>query len=472
MTYHCLDNLEPAAFFRWFGEIAAIPHGSRKEQQITAWLQKFAADRGIPCELDRAGNLLMELRAHAGYEDQPAILFQAHMDMIWKADEGVDFDFATQPLDLYVEGDCIRARGTTLGADNAVGLATMLALADDPTIPRPALQLLFTVAEEVGMVGIRAVDPATITARRMINMDCGDSHVLCVSSAGKNDLGIDHTFPTEAPCGQGLRITLSGGKGGHPSICANAGRFCAAGAFGDLLSALPAFRLCSLTGSEAIMGWGEAVILAPEGSEASLQRQFDAIASIYAQTDEGIRMELTPCQPCSALSEADSRKIAQVLLHLRSAQYRCDGNRPDTIVTSGAVTAMSLENGSFSLRFRLRSTVTADSNLQYARFRSIIAPLGLELKSLDSYEGWSERFQSPFRDKFQRVHQAIFGRPMDIERAPGGVETGILTHKLTDMDALGVAPTGRGAHSTQERLYISETADYWQLLLAVLAEKE
>ena len=298
MTYHWLDNLEPAAYFRWFGEIAAIPHGSRKEQQLTAWLQKFAADRGIPCELDRAGNLLMELRAHAGYEDQPAILFQAHMDMIWKADEGVDFDFATQPLDLYVEGDCIRARGTTLGADNAVGLATMLALADDPTIPRPALQLLFTVAEEVGMVGIRAVDPATITARRMINMDCGDSHVLCVSSAGTNDLGIDHTFPTEAPCGQGLRITLSGGKGGHPSICANAGRFCAAGAFGDLLSALPAFRLCSLTGSEAIMGWGEAVILAPEGSEASLQRQFDAIASIYAQTDEGIRMALTPCQPC------------------------------------------------------------------------------------------------------------------------------------------------------------------------------
>ena len=472
MSYECLKGLEPAAFFHWFGEIAAIPHGSHKEQQIIAWLQKFAADRDIPYTTDKAGNILMELRAHEGYEDQPAILFQAHMDMIWKADEGVEFDFATQPLDLYVDGDYIRARGTTLGADNAVGMATMLALADDPSIPRPALQLLFTVAEEVGMVGIRAVDPATITARRMINMDCGDSHVLCVSSAGKNDLGIDHTFPTEEAVAQALRITLSGGKGGHPSICANQGRFCAAGAFGDLLSALPAFRLCSLAGSEAIMGWGEAVIIAPEGSEALLRKQFAAIQSVYTQTDGDIRMVLTPCEPCKALTQADSRKIAQVLTHLRSAQYRCDGNRPENIVTSGAVTAMRLENGVFSLRFRLRSSISADSDLQYARFRSIIDPLGLELKSLDSYEGWTERFQSPFRDKFQRVHQAIFGCPMDIERAPGGVETGILTHKLPDMDALGVAPTGRGAHSTQERLYISETADYWQLLLAVLAEKE
>jgi dipeptidase D len=111
----------------------------------------------------------------------------------------VEFDFNTQPLELYVDGDFLRARGTTLGADNAVGLATMLALADDPAIPHPALELLFTVAEEGGMVGIRVFDPATVTSRRMINMDCGDSHVLCVSSAGKNDLGIDETFPTERP---------------------------------------------------------------------------------------------------------------------------------------------------------------------------------------------------------------------------------------------------------------------------------
>lgn len=469
MVYKCLEALEPACFFRWFGEVSAIPRGSRKEQKLIAFLQRFAAERELSCATDEAGNVLMRLPAFPGYEDQPSILFQAHMDMIWNCAEGTAFDFETQPLDLYVDGDFLRARGTTLGADNAVGLATMLALADDPAIPHPALELLFTVAEEGGMVGIRAVDPAAITARRMINMDCGDSHVLCVSSAGKNDLGIDCTFPTEKAEGQALRLTLSGGKGGHPGLCANLGRFCAANALGDLLFALPSFRLCSLKGSEAIMGWGEAVIYAPEGSEATLLRRFAAIKSVYAQTDPNVTLTLEACEGAPALTEEDSRKVALCLMHLRSGQFRCDGNRPENIVTSGTVIGLSLEKGSFRLRYRLRSTISADSDLQFDRLCSAIP---LELKSLDSYEGWTERHDSAFRDKFQRVHSALFGEPMDIERCPGGVEVGILSSKIPDMDALGVAPTGRGAHSTDERLYISETADYWKLLLALLADKE
>ena len=469
MVYECLKGLEPESFFRWFGEISAIPRGTGKEGQFIAFLQQFAAERKLSCTTDRSGNVFMRVPAAAGYEAQPSILFQAHMDMIWKCAEGVEFDFNTQPLELYVDGDFLRARGTTLGADNAVGLATMLALADDPAIPHPALELLFTVAEEGGMVGIRVFDPATVTSRRMINMDCGDSHVLCVSSAGKNDLGIDCTFPTEKAEGQALRLTLSGGKGGHPGLCANLGRFCAANALGDLLFALPAFRLCSLKGSEAIMGWSEAVILAPEGSEALLQRRFAAIKTVFAQTDPDVMLTVQPCDAAAALSEADSRRVMLCLMHLRSGQYRCDGHRPENIVTSGAIIGLSLEAGAFSLRFRLRSTIAADSDLHYDRLRSI---LPLELKSLDSYNGWTELTNSPFRDKFQRVHTALFGAPMELERCPGGVEVGILTSLVPGMDAVGVAPTGRGAHSPDERLYISETADYWKLLLAVLAEKE
>ncbi len=472
MPYKCLKGLEPHAFFRWFGEIARIPHGSGKEQQLIAFLHRFAAQRQLQCTTDETGNVRMLVPASPGYETQPPILFQAHMDMIWATAEGVDFDFENTPLDLYVDGDHLRARGTTLGADNAVGMATMLALADDPTIPHPALELLFTVAEEAGMIGIRALDETTIHARRMINMDCGDSHVLCVSSAGKNDCGIDRLFPLVRACGQGLQVTISGGLGGHPGLAANKGRCCAANVMGELLSGLPLFQLGTLSGSQAIMTCATAVISAPQGSEALLRQRFDLIRQVYAKTDPGLLLTLTPCTCPTALTAEDSRQVALCLMQMRSGQYRCDGNDPRIIITSGTITALSLENGEFQLRYRLRSTVEADSLLQFERCAAAVAPYGFTLRSIDRYAGWTEQQHSPFRDKFLRTHRSLFGTDMELERCPGGIETGILVSRIPDMDAIGIAPTARGAHTPGEHLLISEVLPYWQLLLAVLAEKE
>jgi dipeptidase D len=472
MLYPCLDNLTPAGFFRWFGEIAAIPHGTGKEQQLTAFLERFAADRNLPCHKDEMGNLLMSVPAHKDYVNQPSILFQAHMDMIWEAAPGVTFDFETQPLDLHVEGDRLLARGTTLGADNAVGMATMLALADDVDLPHPPLQLLFTVQEEGGMVGIRAVDPNTITARRMINMDCGDSHVLCVSSAGKNDLATDREFPLTPAQGTAWQVTLSGGLGGHPGLAANLGRCCCGGALATLLTGLEDLRLCSLTGSSAIMASAAAVIVAGKEAKAVLEERFAALARIYVQTDPGLQLTVTETTADRALTAEDSRSVVRFLSWLPTGQLRCDGTDPRNIVTSGAITALFLTEGHFQLRYRHRSTVADDSRFYVERFQDQAALLGFRLCSVDSYEGWPEQKHSPFRDKFLRCHRRLFDYDLALERCPGGIETGILFQKLPGLDAIGIAPTARGAHTPDEYLSISETADYWQLLLAVLAEKE
>lgn len=473
--YPCLQGLTPAAFFHWFGRIAQIPHGSRKEQALAAFLQEFAAQRGIPCEADEAGNLLMRLPATAGYESQPAILFQAHMDMVWDKEPDCDFNFDTQPLRLQVEGDRLFAQGTTLGADNAVGMATMLALADDPSIPRPALELLFTAAEEVGMLGVRAFDASRLQARRMINMDCGDSHVLCVSSAGKADTQLHHSFALETiPAGfSGLQVELSGGLGGHPGLEANKSRCCCGNAMGDLLTALAEFHLVSLTGSSPIMPRATATIAAAPGAEAILRDRFRMMAQIYAQTDPGLTLTLTPCQlPEKALSAADSQKAALALTFLRSGQFRADGNDPRYVVTSGALLEMQLEAGAFALKYRLRSTSEGDQQLHLERLQASLRLLGMTLSFVDGYAGWVERKDSPFRDKFLSIHKALFGYDMDIERCSGGIESGILTSQIPDMDTVGIAPTARGAHTPKEYLQISEAAPYWQLMLAVLAAKE
>lgn len=478
--YSEIEKLEPKAFFKWFCAVSKIPRGSRKEQHIIAYLQEFARQRNIYCETDETGNVFMRLPPSAGYETQAPILFQAHMDIVCDQDPDISFNFETDPIPLVIDGDLVRARGTTLGADNAVGIATMLALADDPSIPHPELELLFTVEEEVGMQGIRSFDVAKLKARRMINMDCGDSHVLCVSSAGKVVGEIRQEFPC-SPVMESetvLTLTLDGGLGGHSGICANKGRCCMGNALGDLLAALDGYpvRLCSLYGNKPILKAVEAAIALPKEAlskiTALLESRFAQLRSVYAHTDPDIRMTLGVGDADAAVSPEATGQIVTALSLLRAGQFRADGNDPRIIMTLGLLSHVSLTAGLLKIDFAVRSTNDADQALLFSRYQRLCRLVGMDLVQISEAPGWPERPDSPFRDKFQRVHTQLFGSPAELERAPGGVEVSMVVNRLADMDAVGIAPTARGAHTTSEHLYIRETQPYWSLIQAVLAEKE
>jgi dipeptidase D len=216
-----------------------------------------------------------------------------------------------------------------------------------------------------------------------------------------------------------------------------------------------------------------AIIAAPAGAEEVLKARFEIIARVYAQTDPNIRLTVTSCElPAQAPNAADSRRMAQALQLLRAGQWRADGNDPRHIVTLGILSRIQLESGEFAMDYLIRSTQGADQQLQFERCTATVSLLGMELVLEDSYAGTPERADSPFRDKFLRIHKDLFGTDMEIERCPGGIETGIIVDQLPDMDAIGVAPTARGAHTTSEYLLLDEVAPYWQLLTAVLAEKE
>ncbi len=474
-------GLEPQGFFHWFERISRIPHGSGKEQQLAAFLQDYAQQRGYFCTPDAAGNLFMTVPATAGYEAEAPILFQAHMDMVWAKAPDVEFDFETQPLRLKVDGDRLHAQGTTLGADNAVGMATMLALADTGDIPHPPLEFLFTSREETGMHGIRAFDMTKIRARRMVNMDCGDSHVLGVSGAGRVSARIEKACPTE-PLPKGwscLQLRLGGGLGGHSGLEIHRERCCAGNAMGELLCSLADLpvQLCAMEGRGAILQSCSAVVALPAEALADavtkLRAQFALIADVHKCSDPHIHLDIAPCSPPSAAVTArQTLEIAQVLRLLRSARYRCAHNDTAITVTSGSWSVLQLENGSLRLDYGFRSSLDADMTLLVQRHTALAKAFGLELKVLDGYPGWLERELSPFRDKFQRLHTALFGAEMELERVPGGIEVGIVTAAIPDMDPVGIAPTSRGAHSPTEYLCISEAEPYWRLLTAVLAEKE
>lgn len=482
MNSQIIKDLQPQAFFHWFGAVSEIPRCSGKEQGMVSFLKRFADERKLSWTEDDAGNLLIEAPATEGWEQQPGILFQAHMDMVCAKEPGVEFDFDKDPIRIVVKGDRICAEGTTLGADNAVGLATMLALADAKDIPHPELELLFTVEEEIGLLGIRKFDMKRIRSRRMINMDCGDSHVVCVSSAGRIAAAIDRKFDSAPVPGDyaAIEVSVLGGRGGHNGIMINKGRACAGNLTGDLLLSLadlPA-HLCALrSGETAILKDCIAIIALPrdleELAQTRLRDRFEKIRKLYERTDPDLKLDIMSCgDPGRMLSETDSHRIAMTLSLLHTAPFRLEGADPGIVVTSGSLGPVSLLNGQFDLSLEIQSSSDFDRDMLYERYRAVLETFGLKLEVSDTYSGWPEQASSPFRNRFNEVHKDLFGSDLELERIHGGIEVGIILGAIPDMDAVGIAPTATGAHTTQECLFIGEVAPFWELVKGVLARKD
>ncbi len=481
MNENILNDLKPQVFFKWFGEICKIPHGSGDEEKLANFIKNYAELRGYDCVSDSVGNVFMRVPASKDYESEPSILFQAHLDMVCEKDENVCFDFEKDAISLKISDGKLYADGTTLGADNAVGIATMLAIGDSEDILHPKLEFLFTVKEEIGLLGIRAFDMSLIKSRRMINMDCGDSHVIAVSSLGRHSANISKTFDTfniGDGC-VGVRIRLYGGLGGHSGLMARKGRACAGGNMGALLASVSdtEFLLSSLKSSEtAILNECVAEIALPNEKLANvnekLRNVFSDIKKIYEKTDPDIKLSVeTGVKISKCISREDTQSVVNLLNIIKTTPYREDGRDNSILITLSVLEKFYLSDGNFSLNFSIRSSKRSDIKLLYANYERFAALFGFKTVVTDSYSGWNESLYSPFREKFISVHSRLYGYEPTLERVLGGIEVGIITGEIEDMDAVGIAPTARGAHTAKEHIILSETEDYWTLLTEVLKKK-
>ncbi|MCR4711237.1 MAG: M20/M25/M40 family metallo-hydrolase [Clostridia bacterium] len=478
MPYPVLEGLEPEDFFYWFGVISKIPRGSRKEGQFIAFLQRYAKERGLPCETDQAGNVMIRVPAAPGHEDRPPVLLQAHMDMVWTTVPGKEFDFETQGIEILRKDDLLVGDGTTLGADNGVGLAVMLALGDNLEIKHPPLELLFTVEEEIGLKGIRKFDYAQIQSRRMLNMDCGYSHIVGVSSAGSAPLLLEKEYRPEpvADDAIGLAIKISGCTGGHSGLMIYKEGACAGNLTGALLTALEpfAYRVSKLESlGKAILKGFASEILIPAASrqavEEVLRERFAQQKQEYERTDPDMALEIREVPVgTEALSVADSRNVGRALFLLVTGPIRSRGDDRRILITSGNIIDANLQDGHLAIRYGLRSSSDFYKMLCIERIRMQMEALELEVQVTDCYPGWGERVESPFRDLFLAEHRRICGFDAELERVHGGIEVGMIVGAIPEMDAVGYAPTARGAHTPEEWMSISEVKPFWDVLLAVL----
>ena len=471
-----LANLEPQSVFSFFEELTRIPHGSGNTAAASAWAADFAKARGLRHRRDEMGNVVIWKPASPGYEAHPAVILQGHLDMVCVQETGMDHDFEKDPLELTVDGDWVKARGTTLGGDNGVAVAMIMALLDDKAAVHPPIEAVFTVDEEIGLLGANGLDCSDLRGRLLINLDSEDEGVLTVSCAGGSRCDIVKDFPLTEAEGAVCTLTVSGGQGGHSGMEINKGLANASKLLGACLKQLDGIRLISLSGGlqdNAIPKEAEAVFLA--GDPAALegvikQAEAEARAAFAAEPTLAITLAAAPAERRQALSCEDTRAAIALLSDYPNGVLAMSQDIPGLVQTSLNLGIMRLEDGRLSLSSSVRSSVAAEKDALCARLEALAARYGGSFSQRGAYPPWEYRKVSPLREVMVRAYRETTGKEMVVEAIHAGLECGLFAGKIPELDAVSIGPDLRDVHSTREKMSVSSVARTWAYLRKVLEE--
>ena len=477
-------SIEPKEVFRYFKIICDIPHGSFNTEGISNFLVKFAAGHNYKCVKDDRGNVIIFAPATPGCEEAPALILQGHMDMVCETAPGCDADMTRDPVRTLVEGDWLTADGTTLGGDDGIAVAMMLAVLDSSEIPHPALECIFTTDEEVGLQGAEALDASEITGRRMLNMDSESEGAFTVGCAGGADMILAVHGRRSEKSGRVLRIRVGGLLGGHSGEMIGAGR-----ANADLLMARilytlyrkTEFRLLSVQGGNkdnAIPREAEASLLFPAAVDRKkVKKQIKeirkALKNEYAVCDPGLKVKadwikenVTELRP--AFTKNDTRKFIRFLMTVPNGVIEYTpglAGMPQTSLNLGILTTAA---DGISAEFLIRSSVNSQKQMMMDRLACIAAQFEGTVRIVGQYPAWEYRTESDFRDLLQGVYKDTYGKEAGICVTHGGLECGLLAAKMPGLDAVSIGPEMSGIHTPDEKLNIPSVQRTWQFLKAAL----
>lgn len=471
--------LHPQKFFLYFSSISAIPRGSGNEAAAADFITAFARARGLEFYRDDLHNVLIKAPATPGRGHEPAILLQGHIDMVCEKNSDTAHDFLADPLDLCVEGGWLYARGTTLGADNGVAVAAMLALLDSGEVSHPPLECLFTTEEETGLAGARGFDYSLISARRMINLDSeGEGRAVAGCCGGfRTVISLPCAFVRAA--GEALILKISGLMGGHSGIDIGRGRANANKLMGRLLLALcreGGFNLASLVGGladNAIPRECEAVILARDAGEISRRVKGSAaeLAAELGEDDRGFEFTCAPCcRPERMMDAPSSRRAATLLGCLCNGVIEMSGDVPGLVEYSRNIGIAGTVDGGLKLTISSRSAIESRLNASADCLDALAELCGGSASHHNRYPGWKFEKISPLRDKYAAVCREVLGRGPEILAIHAGLECGIVKSALPEMDIISIGPDMTGIHTPGERLNIGSCGRFWNILVYILRD--
>ena len=475
-----LEQLEPKNVLSFFEDLCAIPHGSGNTKAISDYCVKFAESRGLEVHQDGLNNVVIVKPATPGYEAAPTVIVQGHLDMVAEKAPDSSFNFLTDGLELVVDGDFIRAKGTTLGGDDGIAVAMALAILDSSEIAHPALEAVFTVDEEIGMEGAQGLDFSQLSARRMLNIDSEDEGIFTVSCAGgaSANVSVGLTMaPNAAPC---AKLTVSGLIGGHSGQEIDKGRANANLLLGRVLDAMQkklSYRLVSAAGGlkdNAIPNASEAVLALRE-EDLSAAREIAAACEAdfrkeYAAADPGVTIALEPAPACEqALTEEATLRVIHFLLLVPNGIAAMSMDIPGLVQTSCNLGIFHVEDGVLTAVSSVRSSVSSQKQMLLVRIDALAQLLGGSLHVTGAYPAWEYRRESPLRDKLAAVYTQQTGKEPKIEAIHAGLECGLFAGQLPGLDCVSFGPDLVDIHTTREKMSISSVQRTWQFLLGALA---
>ncbi len=465
-----------------FEQLNAVPRRSKHEEKISRWLLDRASALGLKARADTSGNVVIEVPGSSGRENAPAVVLQGHMDMVCEKEPGYEHDFDKDPIVHVIEGEWLRAKGTSLGADNGIALAYCLAIAERRDLVHPPLELLFTVDEETGLNGAKALSPDFIRGRILLNLDSEDEGVFTIGCAGGRDAIL--TFEPERLAPEkglsGIEITVGGLAGGHSGAEIHRHRANAIKLLARTLSRIifePGVRLLYISGGSArnaIPRNARAVIAAPEGRVKKIIETVHSQAAIFtseyaaAEKDMLIDANVVSLDGLTAFTDDFAGDIVRLLRVIPTGLRDFSSAIPDLVETSSNLALVSETDGKLVVITSQRSSI--DSKLEEISGDVEIAGhlAGAHTHSENSYPAWPPDISSPLLERAKEVYKQLFSSEAKVEAIHAGLECAVIGSIYGGMDMISLGPTVRNPHSPSERVHLPSIVKTWRLLVALL----
>ncbi len=473
-------NLEPNSLWNHFADLNAVPRPSKKEERVIAFAKDFGERLGLPTMVDEVGNIIIKKPATAGMENRKTVVMQSHLDMVHQKNNDTDFDFLTQGIDMLVDGDWVKANGTTLGADNGIGVAAIMAVLSSTDIPHPALEALFTIDEETGMTGAIGLKGGLLDASIMLNLDTEEDTDLTIGCAGGVDVTISGTYASIESTVPAYTIRVKGLQGGHSGMEIHKGLGNANKIMNRILWTLNkscAMDLITIDGgglrnaipreSSAIIGFADAD---RETVKKVVTELGDALLAEYNVTDVnlGITLDPAPEMAYNACSEDFKNDLLNSIYSCPVGIYRMSPSIPDLVQTSNNLARVILKDGEFTIMCLTRSSVDTEKTDLANAIEACFAPLHGTTSFSGTYPGWEPKPESTIVALMSELYQELFGKSADVNACHAGLECGILGTNYPDMQMISFGPNIRGAHSPDECTQISSVQKFWGYLLETL----
>ena len=464
--------MEPKQVFDIFAEICKVPRPSKHEERISQWLQDFAASHGIECVADEAMNVIMRVPATPGYEEHEGVILQAHMDMVCEKNSDVEHDFMNDPIQTWVDGEWLKAKGTTLGADNGIGIAMALAVITDKELQHPAIECLFTVDEETGLTGAMKLQDGMLKSKRLINLDSEDDGQIFIGCAGGIDTLAKMHYKGERLEAKGerlaIRLSVSGLMGGHSGDDINKGRANANQLIVWFLARIwpqTEIQLASIQGGNlrnAIAREAEAVITIPMAYKEQIRIEWNHFVAqmegVFGEIEKDMRLELETTDMPELFIPADNAyRLIMALCECPHGMIAMSKEMPGLVETSTNLASIKMKEGYIEVNTSQRSSIeTSKHHLKWAVEQALSLACD-EVTHGDGYPGWAPNPNSPLLEVVKKAYTDLFKAEPQVLAIHAGLECGLFLEKYPYLDMVSIGPQMYGVHSPQERLSIPST---------------